>query len=372
MESAIEPCDVAVIGLGPAGSAAAIAAAGRGARVLAFDRKKIPGVPVQCAEFVPMMLGVDCGPVDTALIQRIDAMESFVEFDHDRHNADFRGRMIDRALFDREMVARAQAAGARIAFGSEVSEIARNGTVSFGDGRRVAPRVLIGADGPRSRVGAAIGCVNVERVETRQAKVPLLRRQTSTDIYLSALIPGGYAWLFPKGDIANVGLGVDRAYHDRLKPALDALLDMLASDGKIDRRTIGFTGGAIPVGGPVGVAGRLGGVQVLLAGDAAGLANPVTGAGIPAACHSGRMAGEAAARHVAGDAGAVADYYDECEDLFGASLRRAVDRRRELLSHFAGGLPDHGQLRRGWIAYPGYWSARQCQTGEMRDELLEA
>lgn len=367
-----EPCDVAVIGLGPAGSAAAIAAAYRGARVLAFDRKKVAGVPVQCAEFVPMMLGVDCGPVDTALIQRIDAMESFVEFGHDRHSPDFHGRMIDRAAFDREMVARARAAGAEIAFGCEVCEIARDGTVSFGNGRRVSPQVLIGADGPRSRVGAAIGCVNFELVETRQATVPLLRRQGSTDIYLSARIPGGYAWLFPKGDSANVGLGVDRACRDRLKPALDSLLDMLARDGTIDRRTIAYTGGAIPVGGPVGTAGRLGGVQVLLAGDAAGLANPVTGAGIPAACHSGRMAGEAAARHAAGDSDAVADYYDECEDLFGASLRRAVDRRRELLSHFAYGLPDQAQLRRGWIAYPDYWSARNCQTGEMRDELLEA
>lgn len=372
MADASESCDVAVVGLGPAGSAAAIAAAARGAKVLAFDRKKVSGVPVQCAEFVPWMLAVDCGPVHAALIQRIDAMETFVEFRHDRRNADFRGRMIDRAAFDRELVAQAQAAGAEIAFGSEVSEIGRDGTVCFADGHRVAPRVLIGADGPRSRVGAAIGCRNVELVETRQATVPLLRRQDSTDIYLSALIPGGYAWLFPKGDVANVGLGVDRAYRGRLKPALDRLLDMLASDGKIGRRTIGFTGGAIPVGGPVGVAGRLGGVQVLLAGDAAGLANPVTGAGIPAACHSGRLAGEAAARHVAGDPGAVADYYDDCEDLFGASLRRAVDRRRKLLTHFAGALPDCGQLRRGWIAYPDYWSARECQTGETRDELLEA
>lgn len=372
MVGAIEPCDVAVIGLGPAGSAAAIAAASGGARVMAFDRKKIPGVPVQCAEFVPMMLGVDCGPVDTALIQRIDAMESFVEFAHDRHNANFHGRMIDRAAFDREMVARARAAGATITFGCEVREITRDGIVSFGDGRRIAPRVLIGADGPRSRVGAAIGCVNAELVETRQATVPLLRRQASTDIYLSARIPGGYAWVFPKEDFANVGLGIDRAHRDRLKPALDSLLDMLAREGRIVRRIIAFTGGAIPVGGPVGTAGRLDGVQVLLAGDAAGLANPVTGAGIPAACHSGRLAGEAAARHVAGDAGAVADYYDECEDLFSASLRRAVDRRRELLSHFAGRLPDEDQLRRGWIAYPDYWSARECPIGEMRDELLEA
>lgn len=368
----IETCDVAVIGLGPAGSSAAIAAAREGASVMAFDRKREAGLPVQCAEFVPMMLGIDSGPVTFAEVQPIDSMESFVEDRHDRHNADFRGRMIDRATFDRELVRQAQEAGAQVWFGEQVEAIGADGTVTLSSGRRVSARVLIGADGPRSRVGAAIGCVNTQIVETRQARVPLKRPQASTDIYLSARIPGGYAWVFPKGDVANVGLGVDRACKERLKPELDALLDHLAAQGVIGREPLSHTGGAIPVGGPVGVAGRLGATQVLLAGDAAGLTNPITGAGIPAACHSGRMAGEAAACVVRGRDEAVADYYDEIEDLFGASLRRAVDRRDELMARFAAGKPTPNQLRRGWIAYPAYWAKDYSDTGETDDELLEA
>lgn len=368
----IETCDVAVIGLGPAGSSAAIAAAREGASVMAFDRKREAGVPVQCAEFVPMMLGIDSGPVTFAEVQPIDSMESFVEDRHDRHNADFRGRMIDRATFDRELVRQAQEAGAQVWFGEQVEAIGADGTVTLSSGRRVSARVLVGADGPRSRVGAAIGCVNSQIVETRQARVPLKRPQASTDIYLSARIPGGYAWVFPKGDVANVGLGVDRACKERLKPELDALLDHLAARGVIGREPLSHTGGAIPVGGPVGVAGRLGATQVLLAGDAAGLTNPITGAGIPAACHSGRMAGEAAACVVRGRDEAVADYYDEIEDLFGASLRRAVDRRDELMARFAAGKPTPNQLRRGWIAYPAYWAKDYSDTGETDDELLEA
>ena len=61
-------------------------------------------------------------------------------------------------------------------------------------------------------------------------------------------------------------------------------------------RSLLTTGGAIPVGGMLKPWGRLGAALVLLAGDAAGLANPVTGAGIAAAVQSGRLAGEAAAR----------------------------------------------------------------------------
>jgi hypothetical protein len=68
----------------------------------------------------------------------------------------------------------------------------------------------------------------------------------------------------------------------------------------------------------------------------------------------------------------VADYYDEIEDLFGASLRRAVERREELLARFSAGTPTGADLRKGWIAYPGYWSGKIDDNGETSDELLEA
>jgi flavin-dependent dehydrogenase len=93
-------------------------------------------------------------------------------------------------------------------------------------------------------------------------------------------------------------------------------------------------------------------VPVLLAGDAAGLANPITGAGIASAVHSGTLAGEAAARFVAGDRAACEAYAQELEDLFGAALARAAARRREL----AASSRDKPALRRSWIAYPEYWN----------------
>ena len=60
---------------------------------------------------------------------------------------------------------------------------------------------------------------------------------------------------------------------------------------------------------------------------------------------SGRLAGEAAA------SGSAARYQEELEDLFGASLDRALRRRRE----FMDAVPTKAMLRRGWIAYPEYW-----------------
>lgn len=371
----IERCDVAIVGLGPAGACAAIAAARAGVKVIALDRRREAGFPVQCAEFVPAMMGMDAGPVTAAQVQPILAMESFLDGLHDQHTPDFRGKMIDRGEFDRKLVAQAIAEGADCRFGQQVA-VAHDGAIQCADGTRIAAPVVIGADGPNSPLGAAIGCVNGEMVETRQVTVPLLQGQDSTDIYLSARIPGGYAWLFPKGDVANVGLGVGREWRDRLKPELESLLAMLVDQGKVEDRRLGHTGGAIPVGGPVGVAGKIGATQVLLAGDAAGLANPVTGAGIPAACISGKMAGEAAGRIAAGDDEALAEYYDDIEDLFGASLRRAVARREELLARWRQDAVGQDELRRGWIAYPQYWTdtkqSAPTAPRENSNELLEA
>lgn len=336
----IEQADILVLGLGPAGASAARAAAERGRTVVALDCKREPGVPVQCAEFVPAMIDAE---VTGAVRQRIDAMATFVEDEAADLQPNFPGHMLDRAAFDAALVARAAQAGADCRFGRRVLRITQDGTVHLGDGTRLRARVIVGADGPRSQAGRAIGSVNTDLVETRQVTVPLRRAHAATDIFLSADIPGGYGWLFPKGDVANLGAGVSPAQRARLKPILEKLHAGLGD--RVGKEILATTGGAIPVGGMLQSCGRLEDTLVLLAGDAAGLANPVTGAGIAAAVQSGRLAGEAATN------GNAAAYEEELEDLFRAALERALRRRRELMQK----VPTRAALRRGWIAYPEYW-----------------
>ncbi len=339
----MEQADVLVLGLGPAGAAAAAEAARRGCKVVALERKREPGLPVQCAEFVPAMIGLEVGELNGAVRQRISSMATFVEEDAADRQADFPGLMLDRAAFDALLVARAVRAGADCRFGRQLQRLTPEGVAKLRDGTALRARCIIGADGPRSQAGRAIGSVNTELVETRQVTVPLRRAHAATDIFLSADIPGGYGWLFPKGDVANLGAGVSPSRRARLKPILEKLHSGLGD--RVGKEILATTGGAIPVGGLLRPWGRLGETLVLLAGDAAGLANPVTGAGIAAAVQSGRLAGEAAAN---GDAAA---YQEELEDLFGAALARALRRRRELMEQ----VPTKAALRRGWIAYPEYW-----------------
>jgi geranylgeranyl reductase family protein len=354
--TAVERADVVVLGLGPAGASAAAEAARAGLSVIAVDRKHEPGRPVQCAEFVPAIVGIDVGDLAGSTRQRIRSMLTFVERDAPDVKENFPGHMLDRAAFDAALVAGAEAAGAVCRFGAAVRCIHSEGVVELADGRRLAADVLVGADGPRSVAGRAIGQVNTELVETRQVTVPLLRPHEATDIYLSAEIPGGYGWLFPKGEVANLGAGVDPPFKRRLKDIVARLHADAIEREQVGARMLGLTGGLIPVGGMLKPAGALGHTSVLLAGDAAGLTNPVTGAGIAAAVHSGRLAGQAAAARVAGDLAAGDAYEEELEDVFKAALDRAVRRRRELAAAAVARRPAKADLRRGWIAYPEYWT----------------
>ncbi len=333
----MERADVIVLGLGPAGASAAAEAARRGCKVIALDRKREPGVPVQCAEFVPQLLGAQ----SSAIRQRIDSMATFVEDDAPDLKAGFPGHMLDRAAFDASLVEAARRAGAEIRLGAFIKRIAS--AVELADGTSIAAAVIVGADGPRSRAGKAIGSVNAELVETRQITVSLLEPHAATDIFLSAEIPGGYGWLFPKGEVANLGAGVSPQHKGRLKSIVARL--HRSQSARLSKEILSLTGGAIPVGGMLKPWGFLDQALILLAGDAAGLANPVTGAGIAAAVHSGRLAGQAAA------SGKFEEYAEELDDVYRVALERARARRRELMSSKF----EKAALRRGWIAYPEYW-----------------
>jgi digeranylgeranylglycerophospholipid reductase len=353
-----ETPDVLVVGLGPAGSRAAAVAAAAGLTVVALERRKTAGSPVQCAEFVPSLIEHDVPAVRTVTAQKVSRMLTFVGAHPPQVTEHFQGLMIDRGAFDRLLAQEAARGGAECRYNETVLSIDANGTVTTSIGARLRPRVLIGADGPRSLVGAAVGQINRELVDTRQVTVPLILPHDATDIFLSPDYRGGYAWLFPKGAVANVGLGVAVESRRTLKPLLTALCEKLAGERRIGTRTLTLTGGAIPVGGRLRSIGQLGGTAVLLAGDAAGLTNPVTGAGIASAVQSGTLAGRAAADFLGDCAGAIEGYEEELGDIFDAALARALRRRGEVLACYAGGgRPDARALSDGWIASPHYWAA---------------
>ena len=348
--------DVLVVGSGPAGAAAAWRAAAAGLETLAVEKKRRIGEPVQCAEFIP-------GPMtgylrrDGVLSQRIDGMKTYLPSGSVTPSA-YAGLMVNRAEFDRALAAQAGEAGAEIMTGAALVSLDADRQIArirhAGRKLEVAYRILVAADGPHSAAARLTGLPALPVIHTRQYTVPLVQPYADTDIWLSDEFPGGYAWLFPKDVLANLGLGVDRRFGSDLKTPLSRLHAQLVRRGRVGTEIVHRTGGAIPVGG---MRESLVYGNILFVGDAAGLTHPITGAGIAAAVQSGECAATAAAEYISGRARALAAYDEEMREQYGPALARAVERRAQLTCcwHSAAARDDRVQ-RRGWIAFEEYFA----------------
>ena len=344
-------CDILVIGAGPAGSSAAKSSAETGARVLLIDRKRVIGEPVRCAEFIPMQLlgELDCGK--EFIVQPVRSMKSVLP-DKAVIDSPLPGFIINRDMLDRALAEKAVEAGAEI--WTETRAMAPDGDsvmlLKNGEKIRINAGIIIGADGPHTKVGRWIGSVNRNLISAVQAKVALKEPVESTEIFFDKRFFGGYAWLFPKGNMANVGLGIKRGRDmTDIRGILDYFIQGLRKQNRITGEVKGYTAGWIPAEETRKIV--KGGV--MLVGDAAGQTHPVTGAGVAQAVMAGRMAGEWAAEAVKkNDPGVLSQYENEWMDLYGESQERAV-RRRELMENNWDDLDRI--IEKCWVVFDEYY-----------------
>ncbi len=327
--SAPEQWDLVVVGAGPAGAAAALGALTErpGLRVLLLDRADFPR-DKSCGDGIaPHVLdalaGVGAGDVvdDWTPLRHLSLSHGDVEVAGEMSRE---VHVVPRQVFDARLVERAVAAGA-------VLRRHRVASLRPGPGDplvsgEVAGRVVVGADGAHSLVRSTL------LGRSRRTRAIAIRGYAPTPPELEGrqVIRYGerrqpsYAWAFDRGDgLANVGYGellpgerdTDRAPSRRLLlEQLELLVPGAASTGR------DWRGHHLPLSGwrwdqPDGA--------VLLAGDAAGLVNPMTGEGIYYAVATGIAAGRTAARCVgagrAEDAGAR--HRDDVRRLLGTHLR---------------------------------------------------
>ena len=326
--------DILVVGAGPAGAVAALAAARRGLRVLLVEKKRTVGLPVQCAEYVPAMLVGGLGLDNGFIVQSIRGIRTYLPGCPVKETS-APGFIVRRDIFDQALVSAATGAGAHLMVSTRAVRRIGQTRVQLKreDGQEpvVQAHVIIGADGPRSIVGRWAGSVNVNLLIGLQVTVPLAAPHSleHAEVYFDRDIYAGYAWLFPRGETANVGLGLKRSAHGRITPArlLRDFVARLAAQEKIVNQPLRWTGGWIPA---ESVRNAVHG-NILLAGDAAGQTHPVTGAGISPAVTCGEMAGRWAARSILeGNADLLRSYDKEWMGLLGDSLTRAHQRRLEM------------------------------------------
>jgi geranylgeranyl reductase family protein len=337
--------DAIVIGAGPAGASAALPMARAGLRVLMVERRRRVGFPVQCAEYIPLALAGEVDAPQAAVAQPVNTLRTFIEGKLAAENA-WPGVILNRALFDRHLADRAAAAGATLWTGCAVSSV-EDGAVTIG-ARRLTAGAIVGADGPLSLTARSMECAPAEFVYGLQVEAPLAAPMRHTEAHFRPEFLAGYGWVFPKGAWANVGIAVARPAAARLPRLLDAFLSWLRGRGTIaPGATRARTGGLIPVAGPPARTVR---GHRLLAGDAAGQTDAITGSGIPAAMQCGQAAGEAAL-------GSLESYEEEWRGTLEHSLRRALRHRR---TQCAGWGQENFErlIRRTWIAFPECFHAR--------------
>ncbi len=352
-------CSILVCGAGPAGSSAALAAARAGAGVLVLERRRLVGVPVRCAEYIPAPLAGSVPGGKGYIVQKTTSMRAFLHGECIQNIA-APGCVIRRDLFDQALARAAQEAGARVLTGQNLLglEDAEGGRIlvhaEAADGTKwdILADIVIGADGPKSRVGAHVNGTNWQMIPALQVTLPLVTPLDHTRVYFDERLCAGYAWLFPKGDVANVGLGaVPNADRGTLAKDLKAFVEAMIREELVTKGVRPTcTGGWIPVQERPCVRGN-----ILLAGDAAGHTHPITGAGIAQAVQAGEMAGRWAARALGeGNMGLVNSYAEEWQDYYGAVLSHARKRRLAWEAH-SGSLD--GAIRSFWIGYREYYAA---------------
>lgn len=321
------PFDAVIVGAGPAGSTAALCLARAGARVALVDRRVFPrdkacgdligprgvrqlaelGVAVDGARRVGDLVVV--GPSGRrALLPALPGR------DYPGHALAVSRVVLDSALFDAAVAAGALPLRDRVT--GLIGDADRPAGVRLAGGGEVRADVVVGADGATSRVAAAAGLVDSRRALWGFALRAYLDAAADLPHILLweperwRLFPG-YGWIFPTADgRANVGLGLgvgaQRSLARRAGEQFDAFCAHLQRAGLLPataNRDAERHGAWLKMGliGTVPARGT-----VLLAGDAAGLINPLQGEGIGQAMASGRAA--ATAILGSGPAGAAAHY----------------------------------------------------------------
>ncbi len=346
--------DIVVIGAGPGGSTAAKAAAERGAKVLLIDRRQRVGVPVQCAEFVPQWIVRYAQFSQTCVLQTIASMITHLP-DGTSYEMKSPGFMLDRSLFDKDLAASAVSAGAKISIETKAVGLSAEGLAVERGSRKemIQSKIFIGADGVHSAIARFVGQPPLKTTVALQYEIVMPQPQDHVDVFFHRDYEGGYAWFFPKGRTANVGVGVIPSKTTLLLNLMDHFLDHLAESQRLsDVEVVSKTGGSIPCE----PNRRTLSDNVLLLGDAAGHAHPITGAGILTAVMAGEIAGRCATEAVAkGDLRHLAKYETEWKEMFGKSLFYGALKRKFLEENWnQPGVGFEGLIRKTWVGFKGY------------------
>jgi len=285
--------DVIVVGAGPAGATLAYGLARKGIEVLLLEKEELPRCKC-CAGGVTSkatgLLDFDISEVTEDIVHEISFTFNLGSPYLGQHSQPLMHTVM-RDAFDHFLVRKAQHLGAMLMDGQKVTQVQMSGDgveVSTAD-KVFRSRVAVGADGASSMVASELGMKrNTEYLMALQSEIAvpgkeLAKWKSRAQVDLGC-VPGGYAWVFPKRSRLSVGVGCQsskaRDLHAHHRKFLNSL--------NVGSYTIASSCSHLI---PTCTNGRLiWQDKALLVGDAAGLADPLTGEGIYNAILSAQLA----------------------------------------------------------------------------------
>ena len=318
-----------MVGAGPAGAAAARAAAEAGARVVLLEKAALPRYKTCGGGLIGYSRRALPPGFEIPVRQSIDAISFSYDGGKPRTRRDRSGallKLVNRAEFDHALAKAATGAGAELRERTALAAVSEAGgfpVLTLADGSRITARAVVGADGSASRtarfVGVRFGRVDLG-LEAEIAVPPRVAAAWSGRVLIDwGPVPGSYGWVFPKGDVLTVGVIAARGTGEAARAYYRAFVERLG----LDRfEAVSDSGHLTRCRTPDSPLHR---GRILVAGDAAGLLEPFTREGISFALRSGAMAGAAAARiakaGAAKEAARAAEAYRaQIEQVLGAEM----------------------------------------------------
>jgi flavin-dependent dehydrogenase len=239
--------------------------------------------------------------------------------------------MTQRRRLDAFLLGAARERGAEVREGV-AAKVEPGNTVALEGGERAVAEVIVAADGANGTTGRAVGLgdaiIHGVAYEGNVGYDLLARDRYARRMVVElADIPGGYGWVFPKGDHANVGVGAWREEGPRIREHLARVCD---AHGLDPASLESLRGHRLPLRRP---GTRIAGERALLVGDAAGLIDPVSGDGMYECFVSSRLATRAILDLLAGRASSL-EPYEQAVDAALAPLHRASWKLKKALDRW--------------------------------------
>jgi len=357
--------DVIVVGGGPAGSMTGYRLADAGASVLLVDKARFPrdkpcggGLTMRAVAHLP----VDVTPVVEEHVDVVELRFRFAEAVVRRSARPFVW-MTQRRRLDAFLLDAARERGVEVRDGVAV-KVEPGNVVAVNGGEKLAADVVVGADGANGTTGKALGLgggtTNGVAYEGNVPYTSIPRERYARRVVIElADIPGGYGWVFPKGDHANVGVGCWQDEGPRIREHLRRLCEAHDLDpGELEH----LRGHRLPLRMS---ATRLANERALVVGDAGGLLDPVSGDGMYECFYSARLATDAILDLLAGRASTLQPY-EAAVDAALSPLHRASWKLKRALDLWPRASWRVARTRLFWRSIEGMLQGELAHPGEQR------